>query len=83
MKNKSKLLIPILISSLLFTGCGANEKTDVNESIRYDNAAEEYYETPQENFDDAEIVQGESEEISGDSSSGEAEKSAVGLTLAF
>ena len=71
MKNKSKLLIPILISSLLFTGCGANEKASVNESIRYDNAAEEYYETPQENFDDAEIVQGESAEISDDSSSGE------------
>ncbi len=71
MKNKSKLLIPILISSLLFTGCGANEKASVNESIRYDNGAEEYYETPQENFEDEEFVQSESAEISGDSSSGE------------
>ena len=71
MKNKSKLLIPILISSLLFTGCGANEKASVNESIRYDDTAEEYYETPQENFEDEEFVQSESAEISGDSSSGE------------
>ena len=71
MKNKSKLLIPILISSLLFTGCGANEKASVNESIRYDDTAEEYYETPQENFEDEEFVQSESAENSGDSSSGE------------
>lgn len=71
MKNKSKLLIPILISSLLFTGCGASEKNAANETVKYDTAAEEYYETPQENFDDAEIAQGESAEISGDSSSSE------------
>lgn len=37
MKNKSKLLIPVLISSLLFTGCGAGEK-NANEA-RYDNAS--------------------------------------------
>ena len=69
MKNKSKLLIPILISSILFTGCGANEKASVNESIRYDNAAEDYYESPQENYDNSELAQSESAEISDDSAS--------------
>lgn len=46
MKNKSKLLIPILISSLLFTGCG--NKSEMNDSVKYDNVYTESYDTKAE-----------------------------------
>lgn len=43
MKNSNKIFIPVMLSALLFTGCGS--KSEMNDSAKYDNVYTESYDT--------------------------------------
>lgn len=46
MKNSNKIFIPVILSALLFTGCGS--KSEMNDSVKYDNVYTESYDTKAE-----------------------------------
>lgn len=58
MKNSNKIFIPVILSALLFTGCGSN--SEKNESVKYDSTYTESYDT---NAEEAPAVENSEESV--------------------
>ncbi len=58
MKNNNKIFIPVILSALLFTGCGS--KSEMNDSVKYDNVYTESYDT---NAEEAPAVENSEESV--------------------
>ncbi|MBR6580394.1 MAG: DUF4349 domain-containing protein [Ruminococcus sp.] len=58
MKNSNKIFIPVILSALLFTGCG--NKEEMNQSVKYDNVYTESYDN---NAEEAPAVENSEESV--------------------